>query len=77
MANWIVDHFGEFIDMKPYVEEGKKVVLDMTAPLAEGQVAINPTGYQTVLYVTLALYIVSMLICFFMVRPAKKEAENN
>ena len=77
MANWIVENFGEFIDMKPYVEEGKKVVLDMTAPLADGQVAINPTGYQTVLYVTLALYIVSMLICFFMVRPAKKEAENN
>ena len=34
---------------------------------------INPTGYQTVLYVTGALYIVSLLISIFMVRPVKKE----
>ncbi len=35
---------------------------------------INPTGYQTVLYVTLVLYIVSLLISVFFVKPLKKEA---
>uniref|UniRef100_UPI00405703BD OFA family MFS transporter n=1 Tax=Acetatifactor sp. TaxID=1872090 RepID=UPI00405703BD len=34
---------------------------------------INPTGYQTVLYVTGALYVVSLLISIFMVRPVKGE----
>lgn len=34
---------------------------------------INPTGYQTVLYVTLALYIVAMLCSFFLIPKAKKE----
>jgi len=37
---------------------------------------INPTGYQTVLYVTGALYVVSLLISIFLVRPTKeKKAE--
>ncbi len=37
---------------------------------------INPTGYQTVLYVTGALYVVSLLISIFLVRPVKeKKAE--
>ncbi len=36
-------------------------------------ITVNPLGYQTVLYVTLALYIVSLLISLFMVR---KIAEN-
>lgn len=35
---------------------------------------INPTGYQTVLYVTLALYIVALLISVFLVK-SKKEKE--
>ena len=39
-------------------------------------ISVNPLGYQTVLYVTIALYIVSLLVCLFMVRPAKKEAES-
>ena len=34
---------------------------------------INPTGYQTVLYVTLALYIVALLISLFLVRPNKEK----
>ncbi len=33
---------------------------------------INPTGYQTVLYVTGALYVVSLLISIFLVRPVKE-----
>ena len=36
---------------------------------------INPTGYQTVLYVTLVLYIVSLLCSLFLVRPLKGEKE--
>ncbi len=35
---------------------------------------LNPEGYQAVLYVTLALYIVSALISFFMIPRSKKEA---
>ena len=36
--------------------------------------SVNPTGYQTVLYVTLAMYIVAMLCSLFLVR-GKKDAE--
>ncbi len=35
---------------------------------------INPTGYQSVLYLTVTLYIVSLLISFFMVGGRKKKA---
>lgn len=37
---------------------------------------VNPVGYQTVLYVTIALYIVALLLSLFFVRPAKTEAAN-
>ena len=33
---------------------------------------VNPTGYQTVLYVTIALYIVALLLSMFFVKPTKK-----
>ena len=36
-------------------------------------IEVNPTGYQMVLYVTLALYIVALLLSVFFVRGAKKE----
>jgi len=36
--------------------------------------AYNPVGYQTVLYVTLALYVVALLLSIFFVQKAKKEA---
>ncbi len=38
-------------------------------------VEVNPSGYQTVLYVTLALYIVSLIISLVMVKPMKKDEE--
>ena len=41
--------------------------------IAEG-VTVNPTGYQTVLYVTLAMYAVALLCSIFLVR-SKKEAK--
>ncbi len=36
---------------------------------------VNPVGYQTVLYVTIALYIIAFLMSFLFVRSSKKEAK--
>ncbi|MBQ8554864.1 MAG: MFS transporter [Clostridia bacterium] len=51
MANWIVSHFGEAVEIAGNT--------------------VNPTGYQTVLYVTLVLYIIAMLCSVFLVRSKK------
>ncbi len=46
----------------------------LTEVLYHGEmITVNPVGYQTVLYVTLALYIVSLLISLFMVRKIKEK----
>ena len=37
-------------------------------------VEVNPTGYQTVLYVTIALYIVALILSVVFVKPVKKES---
>ena len=42
---------------------GEEVVIDGNT--------VNPTGYQYVLYATLALYVLSLLICFLMVKPSE------
>ncbi|MCQ2613567.1 MAG: OFA family MFS transporter [Treponemataceae bacterium] len=52
MANWIVNHFGEWTEVHG--------------------VQVNPTGYQTVLYVTCALYVVALLLSIILVRPSDK-----
>lgn len=36
-------------------------------------VQVNPTGYQTVLYVTLVLYIIALCLSLFLVRPPKEK----
>ena len=36
---------------------------------------VNPVGYQTVLYVTLALYVISLLISLFFVKPVGKDKQ--
>ncbi len=36
-------------------------------------ITVNPAGYQAVLYVTIALYAVSLLLSLFFVRPAKNK----
>ena len=36
---------------------------------------VNPTGYQYVLYATLALYILSLVIALVMVTPSDKALE--
>ncbi len=38
-------------------------------------IAVNPTGYQTVIYVVAALYVVALLISFIFVRRAKEIKE--
>ncbi len=37
---------------------------------------VNPVGYQTVLYVTITLYIVALLLAMFLVKPSNTNAEN-
>ena len=45
---------------------GKEVVINGNT--------VNPVGYQTVLYVTIALYVVALLLSIFFVESTKKEA---
>ena len=59
MAAFIVEKFGK----------AEKILVD------GHETIVNPTGYQTVLYVTLALYVVSLLLSFFFVRKPAEKAE--
>ena len=43
-------------------------------PVEVHGVTVNPTGYQTVLYVTGALYVVALIISMVLVKSPKKEA---
>lgn len=63
MATWIVNHFGKVVEIEHKLADG---TVEM--------IAVNPTGYQYVLYATGVLYIVALLICLFMVKPSKTEA---
>jgi OFA family oxalate/formate antiporter-like MFS transporter len=63
MASFIVNKFGK-------VEEIEHVLSDGTVEL----IKVNPTGYQYVLYATIALYAIALLISLVMVKPTKKEA---
>ena len=51
MANWIVQNFGEEIEI--------------------GGNMVNPVGYQTVLYVTLVLYVIALIFSVVFVKPVK------
>ena len=57
LSSFIVNHFGQWED---FAHDG---VVEQ----------INPAGYQTVLYVTLVLYIIAALASFFLVKAPKKE----
>ncbi len=61
MATWIVNHFGAPVQMEHRLADGTVEML-----------TVNPTGYQSVLYATLVLYVAALVICLVMVRPAKK-----
>ncbi len=41
-------------------------------PVVIHEVEVNPTGYQYVLYATIALYIVALALCMFLVKPTEK-----
>ena len=61
MATWIVNHFGT--DQTKIVKvHGEEFV-------------VNPVGYQTVLYVTIVLYIIALLLSMIFVRPTDKALE--
>ena len=38
---------------------------------------VNPTGYQIVLYVTAALYLVALLLSVVLVRPVSQQKKDN
>ncbi len=63
VASFIVSHTGSVKTIE-YVEKG-------VTKTAE----VNPDGYQNVLYFTLALYVVALLLCLFLVRPTDKALE--
>lgn len=56
MASFIVKRFGTEVEMTHVLADGTTEILK-----------VNPSGYQTVLYVTLVLYIIAAIICFTMV----------
>jgi len=59
MATWIVEHFGEY----------KNIIAD------GHEIRVNPEGYQVVLYVTIVLYIVSLLVSMFFVKSTAKKVK--
>ena len=61
LANWIVNNFGQ----KTTIEH---VLKDGTVEL----ISVNATGYQMVLYVTIALYIVALIFSTVFVRAPKE-----
>ena len=61
MATWIVNTFGKQIDMEHVLSDGTVETI-----------SVNPTGYQYVLFATVALYIIALIICLVMVRPTEK-----
>ncbi|MCM1499729.1 MAG: OFA family MFS transporter [Clostridium sp.] len=61
MATWIVNHFGETIEIEHALDNGEIEML-----------TVNPTGYQCVLYATIVLYILALIVCLVFVKPTGK-----
>lgn len=57
LSTWIVNNFGEWKNIGSVGHE----------------MWVNPVGYQTVLYVTIALYAVALLLSIFFVKPMNKD----
>ena len=58
------------------IDEDKPVLVDKYIVGKEVEVAgnmVNPTGYQTVLYVTAVLYIIALLLSVFFVKTPKND----
>ncbi len=67
LATWIVKATGEFT---PLVDKVTNLpVLDELGK----EILVNPTGYQNVLYVTIALYAVALLLSIFFVKPSESD----
>lgn len=64
MATWIVNTFGSPVEIEHALADGSVEML-----------TVNPTGYQTVLYATLVLYILAMIFCMVLVKPTQKALE--
>ena len=64
MATFIVNHFGEKTEIPHTLADG-----------TVENIVVNPTGYQTVLYVTLLLYIIAAVICFTMIGKKTEETK--
>lgn len=64
MAAWIVKTFGKTQEIEHVLADGS---IEM--------ISVNPTGYQYVLYATLALYIIALIICLILVKPTDKALE--
>ena len=64
MATFIVNHCGEKTEIPHALADG-----------TVENIVVNPTGYQTVLYVTLLLYIIAAVICFTMIGKKTEETK--
>ena len=64
MAAWIVKTFGTPVEIEHALSDG---TVEM--------IAVNPTGYQAVLYATIVLYVVALVISLVLVRPTNKALE--
>ena len=63
VASYIVKHTGS-TKVITYVEKGEEHIAE-----------VNPVGYQNVLYFTIALYVIALLLCLFLVKPTDKALE--
>ena len=64
LAAWIVKTFGQEVPMEHILADGTVETI-----------MVNPTGYQYVLYATLALYIISLVVSLVFVKPTDKALE--
>ncbi|MCM1264420.1 MAG: OFA family MFS transporter [Butyrivibrio sp.] len=62
MATFIVNHFGNPVEIAHELADGSVEMI-----------TVNPTGYQTVLYATVVLYIIALAVCMVLVKPADKD----
>lgn len=65
MASFIVNHFGTEVELTHTLSDGTTEII-----------MVNPTGYQTVLYVTVVLYIIAGIVCFTMVGNKAEKQKN-
>ncbi|MDE7283729.1 MAG: OFA family MFS transporter [Lachnospiraceae bacterium] len=62
MASFIVNRFGTPVEIEHALSDG-----------GVEMITVNPTGYQTVLYATVVLYIIALVISLVLVKPADKD----